>query len=268
MSEFTITSREGLPIRGNFEVPKKDARALVVIVHGFKGFKDWGFFPWLAEHLCSHRIAACRFNMSRSGIGEDPETFERLDLFADDTYSTQLDDLADVVGHARSRFPRLPLFLLGHSRGGAVALLASRTIAGIRGVVTWSAIARADRWDSETKKAWRRDGHMDVVNARTKQTMRMSPRILDDYESNASRLNVLESASQIDVPLLVVHGGNDESVPVAEASEISSRAGDASLLIVESATHTYNAIHPLINVPKELVCAAEVTATFIAAYAR
>jgi uncharacterized protein len=268
MSEFTIRSREGLPIRGNFEVPRKDARALVVIVHGFKGFKDWGFFPWLAEHLCGHRFAACRFNMSRSGIGEDTETFERLDLFADDTYSTQLDDLTDVVAHARSRFPRLPLFLVGHSRGGGVALLASRIIEDIRGVVTWSAIARADRWDDETKKAWRRDGHMDVLNARTKQTMRMSPRILDDYEANATRLNILDSAAQIGAPLLVVHGGNDESVPVAEAAEISSRAPDSSLLIVESATHTYNAIHPLINVPRELVYAAEVTASFIGAYAR
>ena len=268
MSDFTITSREGLPIRGNIEVPKKDARALVVVVHGFKGFKDWGFFPWLAEHLCRHRIAVCRFNMSRSGIGEDPETFERLDLFADDTYSAQLNDVADVVAHARTRFPRLPLFLLGHSRGGGIALLASRVIENVRGIVTWSAIARADRWDEETKRAWRRDGNMDVVNARTGQTMRMSPAILDDYEANVSRLNILESAADLRVPLLVVHGGNDESVAVQEATEIASRAHDASLLIVESASHTYNAIHPLVTVPKELVYAAEVSASFISAYSR
>jgi uncharacterized protein len=268
MSEFTLTSREGLPIRGNLEIPKRDARALVAVVHGFKGFKDWGFFPWLSEHLCHHRVAVCRFNMSRSGIGEDPETFDRLDLFADDTYSTQLNDLVDVVEHARARLPRLPLFLLGHSRGGGVALLASRMIGDLRGVITWSAIARADRWDDDTKKAWRRDGHLDVLNARTQQTMRMSPRILDDYDANAERLNILDSASRIEVPLLVVHGGADESVPVAEATEISSRARDASLLIVESATHTYNAIHPLIHVPRELVYAAEVTASFISVYAR
>ena len=48
--QFTIDSREGLPIRGDLDAPD-EARALVVIVHGFKGFKDWGFFPWLADHL-------------------------------------------------------------------------------------------------------------------------------------------------------------------------------------------------------------------------
>ena len=58
---FEIASREGLPIRGYVGMPRK-ARALVVIVHGFKGFKDWGFFPWLGEHLCAAGFAIVRFN--------------------------------------------------------------------------------------------------------------------------------------------------------------------------------------------------------------
>src|SRR5688572_19560476 len=170
MSEFTITSREGLPIRGNFDTPK-DARALVVIIHGFKGFKDWGFFPWLSEHLCNNRFVACRFNMSRSGIGEDPETFDRLDLFEHDTYSTQLRDLAAVVRHAQREFPNLPTFLLGHSRGGGVALLGAEDVPNLRGVIVWAPIARVDRWDAQTQRDWRKRGVLEVENARTKQIM-------------------------------------------------------------------------------------------------
>src|SRR5712672_2386533 len=98
--QFTILSDEGLPISGDLDAPP-EAKALVVIVHGFKGFKDWGFFPWLAETLCNHRFAVCRFNMSRSGIDENPETFDRLDLFADDTYSGQIADLQKVVRYAQ-----------------------------------------------------------------------------------------------------------------------------------------------------------------------
>ena len=37
---FTITSDEGLPIHGNLDAPS-NPRALAVIVHGFKGYKDW-----------------------------------------------------------------------------------------------------------------------------------------------------------------------------------------------------------------------------------
>ncbi|HEX2060076.1 MAG TPA: alpha/beta fold hydrolase, partial [Thermoanaerobaculia bacterium] len=153
--DFTLTSDESLPIRGNLEIGDR-ARALVVIVHGFKGFKDWGFFPWTAQRLMQHRLAVCRFNMSRSGIGDDPESFDRLDLFEHDTYTTQLADLRRVVRYAQQQVPALPTFLLGHSRGGGVALLGAIDVPNLHGVAVWSPIARCDRWDEATKRDWRR----------------------------------------------------------------------------------------------------------------
>jgi alpha-beta hydrolase superfamily lysophospholipase len=263
---FTIDSDEGLPIRGNIDSPR-DPRALLVVVHGFKGFKDWGFFPWMAGHLSArHHVAVCRFNMSRSGIGENPDSFDRLDLFADDTYSTQLADLRIVVAHAQSHYPQLSTFLLGHSRGGGVALLGAQDVPHLEGVITWSAIARVDRWDEATKEKWRNDGFLDVVNTRTQQVMRMSTSILDDYDANRTRLDILAAATRIRVPLLALHGGNDESVPVGEATLIADRAADASKIIIASASHTYNTIHPLVNVPFALTMATELAAHFIAAY--
>ena len=38
------------------------------------------------------------------------------------------------------------------------------------------------------------------------------------------------------------------------------------LCIIGKASHTYNAIHPLVHVPKELTMATEVTAHFVATY--
>ena len=264
--QFTITSDEGLPIHGNIDAPS-NPRALAVVVHGFKGYKDWGFFPWVAETLCNHHLAVCRFNMSRSGIGENFDTFDRLDLFRDDTYSTQLADLRTVASYCRSQFPSLPTFLLGHSRGGGVALLGAGDISDLCGIITWSAISRVDRWDDATKQQWRRDGFMDVVNARTKQIMRMSSGMLEDIEANASRLDIGAAVERLTVPLFVVHGARDESVPVAEAEVIASHAVDVSKMIIDSATHTFNAIHPLVHVPPELALAAEVAAHFCNAYA-
>ena len=260
--QFTLTSEEGLPIRGDLEL-SKETQALVVIIHGFKGFKDWGFFPWLSEYLGSQSIATCRFNMSRSGIGENPESFDRLDLSADDTYSTQIGDLRTVVRHGHSRAD-VPIFLLGHSRGGGIALLSASLIPNLCGVITWSAIARTDRWDEPTRKQWRKDGFYDVVNSRTNQTMRMSTRILDDIDSHD--FNVLESARRLKAPLLAIHGGSDESVPVEEVHQIADAAPDATKVIIGRASHTYNAIHPLVTVPRELTLAAAITSKFIAAY--
>jgi alpha-beta hydrolase superfamily lysophospholipase len=265
LTVFNIKSDEGLEIRGNFDAPR-DPTALVVIVHGFKGFKDWGFFPWLAERLCDRGFAVCRFNMSRSGIGTNPDSFDRLDLFADDTYSIQLADLRAAVEHARRKYPSLPVFLLGHSRGGGVALLGAADVSELQGIVTWSAISTVDRWDAPTVKRWRADGFIDVLNQRTKQNMRMSPAILDDFEANRNRLDIGAATARLEVPLLIVHGGRDESVPVSEASVLASKKDDCAKVIIENAGHTYNAIHPLVHVPFELSLAAEVSAHFIAAH--
>ena len=259
---FTIKSSERLPIRGNLEVPR-GARALAIVIHGFKGFKDWGFFPWLAEVLSNEEFAVCRFNMSRNGIGENPETFDRLDLFADDTFSTELDDLRRVIRHCQTRVA-LPTFLVGHSRGGGVALLGAEDVPNLRGVTTWSAISHADRWDEPTKRKWRSQGHLDVINSRTKQVMKMSTRVLDDLD--AQHFDILASVSRLKVPLLVIHGGRDETVPVVESAEIAAASADVARVVIENAGHTYNAVHPLVNVPRELMLAADVTARFIGAY--
>lgn len=263
---FNIPSEEGLPIRGDLEVPERP-RALVVVVHGFKGFKDWGFFPWVAQRLAQHRVAVCRFNMSRNGIGDDPETFDRLDLFEHDTYSIELADLRKAVAYAQEQVPGLPTFLFGHSRGGAVAILGARDVSRLAGVITWSGIAQCDRWDEATKRDWRARGFLDMLNTRTKQNMRMSTAVLDDYEANRERLDVVRAVEQLTAPLLVIHGGRDESVPVDEGRLLASKNDDASLLVIERASHTYNAIHPLVNVPLELVLAAEATAHFANAHA-
>jgi pimeloyl-ACP methyl ester carboxylesterase len=241
---FEISSREGLSIRGDIDAPPQ-ARAAVVIVHGFRGFKDWGFFPWLSEYLCAAGAVAVRFNMSRAGIGEVNDRIDRLDLLRDDTYTIQIHDLIDVVSYTRSRFRGLPLFILGHSRGGGIALLAAREIDDLAGVITWSAIARADRWEG-----------IDVT----------ATAVLADFEANRKRLDVLASASGLRVPLLAVHGSSDKSVPPDDSRAIAAKAKDASLLTIDGASHTYNAIHPLVHVPHALKFAALVSAHFIAAY--
>jgi pimeloyl-ACP methyl ester carboxylesterase len=222
MSE--IRSREGLAIHVDIDAPR-EARALVVLAHGHDASKDWGFFPWLGDYFCDAGFAVVRFTMSN------------------DTYTSQIHDLLDVADHAQSRLRGLALFLLGHSLGGGVALLASREIEDLAGVVTWSAIARADRWDESERSATR-----------------------DDYEAHRDRMNILDAAARLRVPLLAVHGGRDETIPADESRQIVARASDSSLLVIAAASHTFNSIHPLVHVPRELEYAAAVSAHFVGVY--
>lgn len=73
---FTREARPGEPIRGEVRIPDgPPPRVAVVMAHGFKGFKDWGFFPWVAEGMAAAGYAVVTFNFSRNGIGADPERF-------------------------------------------------------------------------------------------------------------------------------------------------------------------------------------------------
>jgi pimeloyl-ACP methyl ester carboxylesterase len=258
--QFTLTSAEGLPIRGNLDVPG-EAESLVIVLHGFKGFKDWAFFPWVANWLVEQRIAVCRYNTSRSGVGEDLETFDQLDLFADDTFTVQLSDLRIVVEHAQDRL-RVPTFLLGHSRGGGVAILGAGEVPNLRGVIGWNPIAHADRWDDATKAAWRRQGFTEFENSRTKQKMRLSTRVLDDLPNH----DILGAARNLKVPLLVLHGGRDDTVAPSEAIELAAAAPHAEKIMIRSATHTFNAVHPFKRTPRQLSLATAITQRFVAGY--
>ncbi|HWW60942.1 MAG TPA: alpha/beta hydrolase, partial [Thermoanaerobaculia bacterium] len=101
---------------------------------------------------------------------------------------------------------------------------------------------------------------------RTKQMMRMSTAMIDDIDAHRERLDIAHAVTRLHVPLLVVHGARDEAVPVAEANVIASKAKDASVTIIERASHTYNAIHPLVHVPFALSLATELSAHFVNAY--
>lgn len=263
---FNIPSSEELPIRGTLTIPH-DAESLVIVIHGFKGFRQWGFFPWICEYFAQLNVASVRFDMSRNGIGENPERFDRLDLFEDDTYSRQIEDLRSIDGfiNGDDELRDLPRLVLGHSRGGAIALLGAKHLSRLRGVVTWASIARVDRWDEVARSQWRRDGFQEVINQRTGQRMRMSVAMLDDYESNPGKLSVLDATRELDVPLLSIHGASDESVASAESEQIMRSAHNGSLVVIEKAGHTFGAIHPLIDVPYALRLAATVTRSFIRA---
>jgi len=249
---FTLPGPDGFPLRGDLHLPAGPPRPPVLIVHGFKGFKDWGFMPLLAERLAGAGFPACRFNLSGSGLGEDSERFSEPARFEHNTYSREQRDIAHVLDAlAAGELPGLTapaprLGLLGHSRGGGGAILAAARDARVAALVTWAAIARVDRYDAATVAAWRRQGFLRVENARTGDVFALSPDLLDDIAAHAAALDILAAAGRLRIPALVVHGEEDESVPIAEGAAIAAALGTRGrFLRVAGTGHTFGATHPM-----------------------
>jgi fermentation-respiration switch protein FrsA (DUF1100 family) len=198
-------------------------------------------------------FAAVSFNFSHGGLGEHPERFDRLDLFARDTWSKQVEDLRRLLDAIREgQVPRAEALdpgrigLVGHSRGGGVAILVAPGERGVRAVVGLAAVAETDRFPAEAREQAMRDGSYPVLNTRTGEWMPVGREFFEDLERNAHRLSILRAASLLSVPLLLVHGTADEVVPFSEAEAIAAAApaGVAQLAAIAGAGHTFGVAHP------------------------
>lgn len=262
---FEIPGTGARVIRG--EVREAAApRGSVVLVHGFKGFTRFAFFPWLADRLAAAGLTTVSYNCSGSGIGEDLETFTEPDAFAENTYTRELQDLALVIAESERRGWTGPQFgLLGHSRGGAVALLHAARDARVRALVTWAAIASVLRWTEDQMTEWRERGWLEVPNTRTGQRWRVGTALLDDVlEHHLGRLNVRLAAATLLCPWLLVHGDADESVPFADAEQlVDASDGRAELLRVAGGTHTFNVAHGMTAPSAQLSEAGDRTVGFL-----
>jgi pimeloyl-ACP methyl ester carboxylesterase len=255
---FTLTGADGAPIRGDLYLPDAGAPPLIVVVHGFKGFKDWGFFPWLGRRLAEGGLAAACINLSHCGIGDNPETFERLDLFERDTWGKRLFDIRQVLDAAHHGLlasiaePNpARIGLLGHSMGGAAALLTAAKDARVRSLATLACVARANRIpDGIARQQLDALGHVEIMNARTDQVMRIGREFFEEVWAHPEAFDVLAAARILGVPWLLVHGGDDETVPLDEAHELLDAAShgpnaeQVRMLTLDGTGHTLDCGHP------------------------
>jgi pimeloyl-ACP methyl ester carboxylesterase len=255
-------------IRGRVERPTgtEDERLpWVMFLHGFMGFMNWGFNPEMSRRIARAGMAAVYFNHSGSGIGEDLMNFTELDAFARDTFTRQLEDAERVRQAARSgelgSFDLDRAGLVGHSRGGGIALIHAAEAKTYSSVITWASVPELLHVDDETKEAWRRAGHQTVTNGRTGQELRVDVVGLEDWEANAERFDVRAACARIEAPLLLIHGTDDESVPF-ESMGVLERAADggrARTMAIEGTGHTFGISHPMSDSSEAFSTVAEHT---------
>lgn len=249
---------EGRPVHGVVEwaLAGADARPFVVLVHGFRSSHAWGFFPELARRLVAAGFVCARYSASGSGMASDGTTFESPDLFARNTYSKELDDLAAVREHLTSGpYPVDPGrgALLGHSRGAGIALVHAAEVEGLRAVVGWATIVEAASWTEPKKARWRERGTHRVV-APNGEPIELELDILDDAERNRERFDMQAVAARTRTSTLLVHGTDDEGVSLDAIRELYRLFPPCTARLVEigGAGHNFGARNPMGDVPEDL----------------
>ncbi len=255
---FTIENARGDAVHGDVRYHADgDAKPVVVFCHGFKGFKDWGPFPTWGRRLAEAGFVSVLFNFSYNGVAPDaPTAFTELDKFADNTYTRELDDLQSVIDAIEegalpgdAEYDAVRIGLMGHSRGGGTAILQAARDARIQALATWSAVSGfVERFTDEQIDDWESQGYTEVLNSRTGQTMRLNRVLYDDARDHRGELDILDAASQIDVPWLIVHARDDEAVSFDEAEALDDAAAGTELLEAKGG-HTFGGQHPFDGSP-------------------
>lgn len=224
----------------------------LVFIHGFKGFKDWGFGPYLGEYFANKGFFVITFNFSHNGIGESKNEFTEIEKFAKNTFSREVRELNELLDAFRSGFfaeidTKSKIGLIGHSRGGAVAILTASKRDDIDAVASWAAISKLDRYSVRQKNEWRKKGYFEIMNVRTNQLMRLDLSLLEDIEQNESgSLNLENALKNFNRQLLIAHGDQDLAVPVSEAEQLYqwSDKSKTELFKIFGTGHTFDIVHP------------------------
>jgi pimeloyl-ACP methyl ester carboxylesterase len=250
--EFILkTSRNNILKISAFGSDNINRSPCIILVHGFKGFKDWGFWPNLGEFFAGKGYFVLSFNFSHNGIGENLLEFTNLDKFAENTFSLEISELSELIDAYLNNYfgvtENKKIGLIGHSRGGAVSILTSLVNKNISALALWASVAVLDRYSERQKEKWRKKGVFEVLNSRTKQVMSLNVSLLEDIEKNKDNsLNVEKAVTLFQKPLLVVQGDQDLAVKVKEAKLLYKWAdkSKSELFIIPGTGHTFGMQHP------------------------
>jgi uncharacterized protein len=251
---WSIPGADDQPILGDAHVPG-DARGVVIIAHGFKGYKDYGMFPRIAAHFAERGFIAHRFNFSHSGMTNRIETFVRPDLFERDTWNKQVFDLRRIIEAIAAGDldgGGLPYVLFGHSRGGVSVLLTAGRFADDdrfpqpAGVITASAPATCNSLSEEDSRRLMEQGWIESPSSRTGQTLRLGRAFLREQIDDPTAHDLPALVRRLKCPLLIVHGENDPTVPVDAAHALARAAqADVRTLVDSGADHVFNTPNPM-----------------------
>jgi len=254
--ELPIAGIGGVALYGQAWLPEAPPSALVVLAHGLA--EHSGRYGALAERLTAQRYAVFALDHRGHGRSEGPRA--NIERFAH-----LVSDFSTFAGRVSRQYPDVPLFLCGHSMGGAVAFAsASQLQAPLRGLVLSAPALAAGEAVPPLKLALVRVLSLIAPNAGAltlpADAVSRDAAVVRAYESDplvfrkavpartlaellAAMQGFPQLARQVRLPVLIQHGTADSLVPLAAARPLYQEiaATDRTLKLYEGLYHeVYN----------------------------
>jgi alpha-beta hydrolase superfamily lysophospholipase len=223
-ASFRTADRVTLPVRR--DLPDGPIKAVILALHGFNDYSN--AFKEPARVWARDGIATYAYDQRGFGLSPHRGLWPGVDVLADDA--------RDFARELRRRYPATPLYLLGESMGGAVALAAlgrDRAIP-VDGVIlaapavwareTMNPLQTGLLWLGAHTVPWmtvtgrnlriRASDNVEMLRALGRDPLVIKETRIDAIYGLADLMDAaMEAAAKLPVPALVLCGDHDEVIP-------------------------------------------------------
>jgi len=206
-------------------------KPIIILCHGFSTSKEGRTYVRLEEILNDKGISTFRFDFF--GHGESEGKFEEITTFE------AVDDIQNAIKFLKvSGYKKIGL--VGSSFGGMASIIAASKsnalyVLALKSPVSDYTFLIHSRVDEQDIKDWKEKGIIDVTGV-DDETRRLKYSFYEESE----KVKAYEAAKNIKIPTLIVHGDEDETVPIEQSRKTASFIENCRLEIIEGADHKYS----------------------------
>lgn len=271
ITPFSIENGDTI-IHGDLHHAGHRSSPILLIIHGFRGSKNWGFFPTIAEEFAQNGSIVIAWNMSLNGYSKDAQYIDQPESFARNTITHEMVDTQLIIdsilhddriisGDMRSHWNG-DIHVLGHSRGGGIGILISEKNSSIKKLALWNTISRFGRFTERQKKIWSETGIFPIDETEDGKVIAMHYTYISDLEFHGEKYSPLRAIAEVSADILIVHAEQDMTVPIREAYALQEKSHSAQMHSIPQAGHTFGLTHPFTEMTSSLRDAINTTTAF------
>ena len=209
LQKVLFYNKEGQQLAGRLELPANQLpHNFVLFAHCFTCNKNLLAIKNISKSLTSNGFGVLRFDFT--GLGESEGDF------ADTNFSGNVEDLVAAAEYLRKTY-KAPGLLIGHSLGGAAALIAASEITSIKAIATIAAPS-----DPVHLKNLLRS-NIEEINLKGKAVVNIGGRdftIKKQFLEDLERKTLPQIVKGLRKPILILHSPQDQIVAIKNAEEI------------------------------------------------
>lgn len=220
----------GEKLTGTLHMPILPSDYAVVFGHCFTCTRHTSVLRHICSELTEEDFMALRFDFSGNGQSEGN--------FAESTYSKQISEMTTAIA-LLSKKGASWIGLAGHSLGAAIVLLTAVQQQAVKAVCVLAGRLsglNAMHFLSQTQRRKLQNTGRVLFSSR-----RRALQLSNDFFADADKYNLPDVVSSLQTPLLIVHGDNDEIIPVHEAYQAQElNPANTKLAVIPQADHMFS----------------------------